>query len=1055
MSYALWPGTPQYVSKRVFNEEISSINGELGLLSTPYATISTLPLFVSTLVVNDLRFSSATGYYASISTANIANQNSYQISSVYGDFGAIHSQYIFNKYDITTNFASISTANIGNLNASNPGSIDGVLFSSASLVASSIRAVTGDFDFTRVSTVQFQPSLGGVSLGGVNLGMGGFLGGLVGGLGSGILNTIIGGTALATGIAALVNTRQNTPAAPNINSNAYELINGTTQLQVSTLGQDVVSIFRTVSSINPNTTPGLEIFTSTIITAGTVAIRSISDPMNLANSNIAASSIQAFGQWADLLPSPDQQDFSNIRINYKNSPGLFISTGQAYQSSFNYTYPTSFSFSTLNTNSEPILITNGSFQLANFISSSYNPSISTLGLTTYLNQANFTDLHPPSSFQYFKFPQGPISSYMNMSTITAGNTYTFDVDTIGSGTLSLSLPPTVAAPTGNLINIPSGIRDRVSFQGYSVGVPSVIPFPDPVSTVVSTFTANQTMINNTSNQTILTVSTNAQGRGSNGFAINALPVVIGFNDAYGLYQFPIQLNESTVVNGPLKVASYVQAPGIGNALVDGFGSATGTSVTFNTQGVDLDCSFFDTGGFSFSAPNISTTDLYVFSNAQYYKTMDWQLSSATSFLTILDSKVTLPNNTLITNLSTVNTDVTKLTVKSLSTINADITQLTVKSSSTINADVTYLTVDQILRQNGTQSFFAGTSYFNTIVANTIAGTANAFSSITVGLNSYPQYINIDHQNLTFIDNASGENGFVSYASSPTLAVTMGVKLANTIPAYVATSPGGIALVTTGPLIHMIAPSLLIDAPPTINYQTTFNSTITVAGQAQFNSLVNMTAGLGVGGQATFSNAIYVKDTLYNPIAIHGNPTPNILQTFMSAAGRNTLVATSAPLALGTSGSICAYTFTGQWATQNAVRVTLTGNSSGTYAVADLPFGVNNYYTLYIVNSYGGTPNVVFCVIQGDKGAPTPGTFLAIDSSETISYVCTSLINGGGNYLFPNQSASFNQAPYPWPISFVLNPQITPTFSIWANLNNGSANIDLSAFVINIKLEAII
>jgi microcystin-dependent protein len=189
-----------------------------------------------------------------------------------------------------------STAFVSSLIVS---SINGAEFTSTAITVPTISAEVANLAKAALSTVQFNPSVGGITPN-IDLGMGGFLGGVAGGLGSGVFNTALGVTALATGIAGLTMPRtivngNNT----NINPNAFELINGTTQLQVSTLLTASSNVLRLVSSSAANV-PGREYFVSSIIAPGTTCIRSLSDPLNLANSTIVTSSLQSFGQWVPL-----------------------------------------------------------------------------------------------------------------------------------------------------------------------------------------------------------------------------------------------------------------------------------------------------------------------------------------------------------------------------------------------------------------------------------------------------------------------------------------------------------------------------------------------------------------------------------------------------------------------------------------------------------------------------------------------------------------------------------------------------------------------------------
>lgn len=180
-------------------------------------------------------------------------------------------------------------------------------------------------------------NLTGVNLGGVkvgfDLGLGQAVGGLLGGLGA-----LVGGGLIAAGTGvglAVSGTAQGIGTAiagrpaNYINSNVYETINFTSQLQVSTLGNAFPaysSIFRTVSSVSANTVPGAEIFTSTIFYPGQICIRSASDPINLitGDSNLNTSTIQSFGQWVPLVGLEPEDIFANsISTNY-------LSAGIAY-----------------------------------------------------------------------------------------------------------------------------------------------------------------------------------------------------------------------------------------------------------------------------------------------------------------------------------------------------------------------------------------------------------------------------------------------------------------------------------------------------------------------------------------------------------------------------------------------------------------------------------------------------------------------------------------------------------------------------------------------------
>jgi uncharacterized protein YjbI with pentapeptide repeats len=157
-----------------------------------------------------------------------------------------------------------------------------------------------------ISTINFRPS---VSLSpSVDLGLGGAIGGLIGGASANGFNTLLGASALGTGIAGLVMPR----TQGGLNSNTFQTIAGTSQIQFSTLGAITTSGFLT-------TTNGVGVYGSTISTTTTIpanawAFRTVSDPLNLATDNPtlgATSTIQAVGQWNKAFPGDVSMDTNN------------------------------------------------------------------------------------------------------------------------------------------------------------------------------------------------------------------------------------------------------------------------------------------------------------------------------------------------------------------------------------------------------------------------------------------------------------------------------------------------------------------------------------------------------------------------------------------------------------------------------------------------------------------------------------------------------------------------------------------------------------------------
>ena len=183
-------------------------------------------------------------------------------------------------------------------------SIVDYIFTTSSFNASTITTTTNQTNLLTTSTMNFNASAGGVNLGGIDLGMGGFLGGLTGQLVSGALTTTISGLALGTGIAGLILPRTGGNPPPGGNVSSFTTINGTTQLQFSTIGANTSTFYRFTGGSDPTLTPSVEVFTSSIVTPGTVCLRSFSDPINPANPSSFTSTLQSFGQWVPVPAIP-------------------------------------------------------------------------------------------------------------------------------------------------------------------------------------------------------------------------------------------------------------------------------------------------------------------------------------------------------------------------------------------------------------------------------------------------------------------------------------------------------------------------------------------------------------------------------------------------------------------------------------------------------------------------------------------------------------------------------------------------------------------------------
>ncbi len=275
---ANWQGNATLVTK---NQLLSSISGL-------YNDIQDIEL--STITVNDLKVSTLTAQYW-ISTPQLYAGN-------------------INTSTLTS-FTYISTPELY---------VSTIIGGGASINNGTLSISTGDFALVQVSSL----SLLNADISGslfdftLDLGLGSFLGGLVGEIGgllAGGIGVIVGGIALGTSLAGSTQPRNNS----YINTNTFETVNGTTQLQISTLGNaypNYSSIIRLVSSTDNGQFfgMGVEKFVSTIFPAGSKCIRSVGDPLNLPTA--PTSSIQSFGQWVPFSEAePDNVIANNITAN--------------------------------------------------------------------------------------------------------------------------------------------------------------------------------------------------------------------------------------------------------------------------------------------------------------------------------------------------------------------------------------------------------------------------------------------------------------------------------------------------------------------------------------------------------------------------------------------------------------------------------------------------------------------------------------------------------------------------------------------------------------------
>lgn len=304
---------------------VSSLMGEFTSLYAKDFTAETVTVLSTIQTINYISTTSVLANSGRFNTISSGNAYIGNLSGNVANFNTISSGSInvpgFNTSSISVQNLSAITGYIQALNVS---SINGSEFTSntvtvssintSQIIAQNVSSATATLAQAFLSTMSFNPSFSG-NLGpniSVDMGMGDFVGSVLGGL-IGVGVTVPAGIfAIIGGLVSLIAPRP----INNINSNVYEQINMTTQLQVSTLGQQFSTIFRglssTVSTISGSPqTVNFEVFTSTISSPPpVVAMRSVGDPLQLVST--PWTEYQAFSQWVEI---PSGSIGSNVSVS--------------------------------------------------------------------------------------------------------------------------------------------------------------------------------------------------------------------------------------------------------------------------------------------------------------------------------------------------------------------------------------------------------------------------------------------------------------------------------------------------------------------------------------------------------------------------------------------------------------------------------------------------------------------------------------------------------------------------------------------------------------------
>lgn len=454
-----------------------------------------------------------------------------------------------------------------------------------SFVVSTLSTVSIDTQVTLTSTL----TLLGVSS--VNLGLGDVIQGLIGGAASQGLGAVLGGAALATGAAALITAR----TSGGVNSNIFQTVNGSTQLQFSTIGSNVSSVFLTTNSPNPFTTPGLEISTTQSVAAGTYCVRSVGDPLYI-NNNV--SSIQMFGEWVPVI-----QPTATLPAVAVSS--FFVSSvnGAVYPPPGSSGIPSTLNASTINVNGNLTQSGTGTFNWGGNTMS---------GTQVVLNRPTSINNSLTTSGTAFLNASATVNSGLTvasgLTTLSGGvNTTNINLTTInGAPYVPGGIPSTLNASTinfnGGLTNTGTApiITNALSSLTLSTGslfVSSVngvvYPPPSGTPTIPSTLALSTVTVNGGENITNggLTVAggvtVNSVGLviNSGGLFVNNAATLNGGLTTFGTANFNNQVNmtQNAAVNGSFSVLNGTTLyNGVnvvsGNLSLNQFGAIVGASV---------------------------------------------------------------------------------------------------------------------------------------------------------------------------------------------------------------------------------------------------------------------------------------------------------------------------------------------------------------------------------------------------------------------------------------------------------------------------------------------
>jgi microcystin-dependent protein len=429
----------------------STVNTSLFTTSTLSVSSFTLPNTITFSTINSSTLNANLGTFSTLAISSFTLPNALTVSSIAASS--------INSGNISTNVMNVGTLNslVGNFSTLNaPGGTTTPIVSSVITVAKELFTSTMTFSAT------LSPNL--------DLGLGGVIGGLVGGVTANAMGVGLGAAGLATGMSALILAR----TSGGLNPSQFQTVNGTTQLQFSTImaanpGIALTGKFLETDSASPLTTPGnLSTVTKFLGFGQSFVARSVSDPLNLPNADGAAGkAIQSFGEWTKVLPGAMDMGISSI-FNQYNTAYIdfdytsFVSPSRAAKITIGNTLFPEGSF---------ITEIKGNLEATNIVSAlgvDCEAVEAQLALFSSINAVN--NMPPYNVLSTLSITPGIATSTINVSGLTVSNS-------ISTNSISTNTLAAFNANVGNVLTVLNNVNVTNNVTANNVNLTSINGVP--------------------------------------------------------------------------------------------------------------------------------------------------------------------------------------------------------------------------------------------------------------------------------------------------------------------------------------------------------------------------------------------------------------------------------------------------------------------------------------------------------------------------------------------------------------------------------------------------